>query len=80
MSVLDTQAVLYVWDQCFISDWNKQVLEDVCVALVLLLRRDFMEATDYHQMKQVKLINNASRRFEASSKSNSCSHVLMLCL
>ncbi|XP_072026594.1 uncharacterized protein [Amphiura filiformis] len=56
VSVLDTQAVLLIWDQCFMSDWNRRVLEDVCLALVLLLRRDFMEATDYHQMRQVFLL------------------------
>lgn len=55
VSVLDTQAMLYVWDQFFLSQWDRQVLENMCLALMLLLKADFMEATDYHQMKQVFL-------------------------
>ena len=54
VSVLDTQAMLYVWDQFFLSQWDRQVLENMCLALMLLLKADFMEATDYHQMKQVR--------------------------
>ncbi|XP_013392664.1 uncharacterized protein LOC106160570 [Lingula anatina] len=55
VSVLDTQAVLLIWDQCFMQGWGSSVLHDVCLALLLLLKHKFMEATDYHSMKKVFL-------------------------
>ncbi len=53
--VLKTPAVMYVWDQCFTNGWNRLVFEDVCLALLILLKEKFMKAVDYHQMRQVFL-------------------------
>lgn len=53
MGVLDTQAAIFVWDQCFLQKWNPQVLEDTCLAILLLLKHKFMAARNYKEMKQV---------------------------
>lgn len=52
-SVLNTAAMLWVWDQCFLQHWNPKVFRDVSVALVLLLRTNFLDATDNAQMTKV---------------------------
>ncbi|CAH1233847.1 ANK2 [Branchiostoma lanceolatum] len=56
VSVLDAQAVLLVWDQAFMTDWKHKVLEDFCLVILLLLRDLLMQATDYHTMKGVLLL------------------------
>ncbi|XP_022095800.1 uncharacterized protein LOC110981999 [Acanthaster planci] len=53
--VLNCSAMMYIWDQCFVERWDRQVLEDACLALLLLLKEKFMDAVDYHQMRQVFL-------------------------
>ncbi|XP_033099547.1 uncharacterized protein LOC117103145 [Anneissia japonica] len=53
VGVLDSQAVLYVWDQCFMQQWDHQVLQDVCLLLLLLLKYDFMLTNNYNEVKQV---------------------------
>lgn len=55
VSVLDTQAAVYVWDQCFMQRWNGRVVEDFCLALVFLLRDKFLATTDYSSMKEACL-------------------------
>ncbi|KAI8513139.1 hypothetical protein Bbelb_097780 [Branchiostoma belcheri] len=56
VSVLDAQAVLLVWDQAFMTDWKHKVLEDFCLVILLLLRDLLLQATDYHTMKGVLLL------------------------
>ena len=53
MGVLDSQAAILVWDQCFLQMWNASVLEDTCLALLLLLRHKFMAARNYADMREV---------------------------
>jgi hypothetical protein len=53
VGILDTPGVMYVWDQCFMQCWRHSVLQNVCLALMELLRHRFMEARDYLQMKEV---------------------------
>ncbi len=53
MSILDTAAILYVWDQFFLSGWDPQTIEDISVVLLLLLRHWFMQAQDYTELKEV---------------------------
>ncbi|XP_071497503.1 uncharacterized protein [Diadema antillarum] len=56
VGVCDTLAVLYMWDQCFMNGWSHEVLRDLCLALLMLLRENFMQqAQDYHVMKQIFL-------------------------
>lgn len=53
VSVLDTPAVMYIWDQCFMQGWAPSVLKHFSLALLELLREKFMKARDYSQMKEV---------------------------
>ncbi|XP_062597302.1 uncharacterized protein LOC134258744 isoform X2 [Saccostrea cucullata] len=55
VSVLDTPAVMYIWDQCFMQGWQPSVLKHFSLALLELLREKFMNARDYMQMKEVFL-------------------------
>ena len=53
VSILDTQAAIFVWDQLFMQFWNSSVMEDFCLALLFLLKDKFMGTNDYSDMKQV---------------------------
>lgn len=53
VSVLDTPAVMYIWDQCFMQGWEPSVLKHFSLAILELLREKFMKARDYLQMKEV---------------------------
>lgn len=53
VSVLDTPAVMYIWDQCFMQGWQPSVLKHTSLAILELLREKFMNARDYSQMKEV---------------------------
>ncbi|KAG7471299.1 hypothetical protein MATL_G00123060 [Megalops atlanticus] len=53
VSVLDLPAVLLVWDQLFMQVWNRRVMEDVCLALLMLLREALMAACDYQSVREV---------------------------
>ncbi|KAK2173209.1 hypothetical protein NP493_892g01013 [Ridgeia piscesae] len=56
VSVLDTQATIFIWDQFFLHRWRDlSVIEDLCLTLLLLLKSPFMHATNYTQMKWVFL-------------------------
>ncbi|XP_078336716.1 uncharacterized protein LOC111135431 isoform X1 [Crassostrea virginica] len=55
VSVLDTPAVMYIWDQCFMQGWEPSVLKHFSLAILELLREKFMKARDYLQMKEVFL-------------------------
>ncbi|XP_056008915.1 uncharacterized protein LOC125662842 isoform X2 [Ostrea edulis] len=55
VSVLDTPAVMYIWDQCFMQGWQPSVLKHTSLAILELLREKFMNARDYSQMKEVFL-------------------------
>ncbi|KAK7088191.1 uncharacterized protein [Littorina saxatilis] len=62
VSVLDTPAVMYVWDQCFMQCWKHSVLQNVCLALLELSRHRFMEARNYIEMKEV-FLNETSKLY-----------------
>ncbi len=53
VGVLDTWAVLWAWDQFFMQKWQPRPMEDLCLALLELLRFYFLDATNYSQMKHV---------------------------
>ena len=59
MSVLDTPAVMYIWDQCFMQGWEPSVLKHFSLAILELLREKFMKARDYLQMKEVLYLHHA---------------------
>ncbi|XP_063312449.1 uncharacterized protein LOC134611973 [Pelobates fuscus] len=52
---LDLPAVLLIWDQLFMQDWNHKVMESFCLAILLLLKDSIMSAKDYPAVRQVFL-------------------------
>ncbi|CAH1801454.1 unnamed protein product [Owenia fusiformis] len=55
VGILDIQAAIIVWDQCIMQKWNPKVLQDFAIALLMLLRVYFIEATDYPKMRKIFL-------------------------
>ncbi|XP_064619949.1 uncharacterized protein LOC135483216 isoform X2 [Lineus longissimus] len=55
VSVLDTPAVMFLWDQNFMQLWQGHAMENMCLSLLMLLRHKFMEANNYATMKDVFL-------------------------
>ncbi|XP_041096804.1 uncharacterized protein LOC121308457 [Polyodon spathula] len=64
MSVLDLPAVLLIWDQLFMHDWSRKVMEDFCLAVLMLLKDPLMAADSYQSMRQV-FLGHASHLFTA---------------
>jgi hypothetical protein len=54
-SILHKNAILYVWDQLFMSFWASIELERMTKALLYLLKMQFMRACDYDEMRHVFL-------------------------
>lgn len=54
-SVLHKNAILYVWDQLFMSLWASIEIERMTKALLYLLKAHFMRARDYDEMRYVFL-------------------------
>ncbi|XP_069827888.1 uncharacterized protein [Dendropsophus ebraccatus] len=52
---LDLPAVLLIWDQLFMQNWNRNVMESFCIVLLMLLRDSFMAATDFPAVRQIFL-------------------------
>uniref|UniRef100_UPI00398E776E uncharacterized protein isoform X2 n=1 Tax=Pristiophorus japonicus TaxID=55135 RepID=UPI00398E776E len=57
VGILDLPAVLLIWDQLFMQDWKPQVMEDFCLAILLLLKEPLMAADDHHSLQQVFLVH-----------------------
>ena len=55
--MLDTAAVLYVWDQCFLSGWSSSVIENVCLVLLQLITHRLMGTHDFTSLKHVSVIS-----------------------
>ncbi|KAM5180677.1 uncharacterized protein ACMZJ9_001197 [Mantella aurantiaca] len=64
VSVLDLPAVLLIWDQLFMQDWNRKVMENFCLALLMLLRDSILNADNYSAIRQV-LLNDGYHLFTA---------------
>ncbi|KAM8977375.1 uncharacterized protein RCH25_043834 [Pelodytes ibericus] len=52
---LDLPAVLLIWDQLFMQDWNLKVMESFCLAILMLLKDSIMSAEDYPAIRQIFL-------------------------
>ncbi|XP_059511394.1 uncharacterized protein LOC125464605 isoform X3 [Stegostoma tigrinum] len=57
VSILHLPAVLLIWDQLFMQDWKLQVMEDFCLAVLLLQKEYLMVATDHQSLKEVFLVH-----------------------
>ncbi|KAJ8313049.1 hypothetical protein KUTeg_010422 [Tegillarca granosa] len=52
VSVLDTPSVIFIWDQCFMQMWRPSVLRHFALAMLELLRGNFMLEEDYLGMRR----------------------------
>jgi hypothetical protein len=50
---LSKNALLYVWDQLFMSLWSPREFEMIAKCLLYLLRVQFMKAQDHDEMRRV---------------------------
>ncbi|XP_072263573.1 uncharacterized protein [Pyxicephalus adspersus] len=64
VNFLDLPAVLLIWDQLFMLDWNRKVMESFCLALLMLLRDAILTADNYPAIRQV-LLNDGCHLFTA---------------
>ena len=55
VGTLGVHAVMLVWDQCFMSNWQPSVMEHTCLVLLQLLRGDILHAEGYSGIRQVLL-------------------------
>ncbi|XP_075189860.1 uncharacterized protein LOC142289817 [Anomaloglossus baeobatrachus] len=52
---LDLPAVLLIWDQLFMQNWNRNVMESFCLVLLMLLKESIMAANDFPAIRQILL-------------------------
>ncbi|KAM3934150.1 uncharacterized protein RB166_001744 [Leptodactylus fuscus] len=52
---LDLPAVLLIWDQLFMRNWNRNVMENFCLALLMLLKESIMAVNDFPSIRQIFL-------------------------
>jgi hypothetical protein len=57
-SVLRKNALMYVWDQLFMSLWSSNDFEMIAKALLYLLKSKFMLARDHDEMRRVSSIKS----------------------
>ena len=55
VGTLGIHAVMLVWDQCFMSNWQPSVMEHTCLVLLQLLRGDILHAEGYSGIRRVLL-------------------------
>jgi len=55
VGILNSNSVLYFWDQFFMIKWNIVYIEYATKAVFYLLRDRFMYAKDYNEMRKVFL-------------------------
>ncbi|XP_063002860.1 uncharacterized protein LOC134412780 [Elgaria multicarinata webbii] len=55
VGVLSLPAVLLIWDQLFMQDWDPRVMQNFCASILLLLKDSFMAAADYRAVREVFL-------------------------
>ncbi|XP_014342730.1 uncharacterized protein LOC106703128 [Latimeria chalumnae] len=54
VNVLDLPAVMLIWDQLFMQDWNRKVMEDFSLSVLMLLRDPLLAADDYQSLRQLQ--------------------------
>lgn len=55
VGILNSNAVLYLWDQFFMMKWNIMFIKHATKAILYLLRDRMMYATDYNDMRKIFL-------------------------
>lgn len=51
VTILDSPAIMWCWDQFMMQGWDKKAIEDLCLALLMLLKYKFLDAKNYLDMK-----------------------------
>lgn len=62
IGILNSNAILYIWDQFFLHQWDINILEIATKIIFFLLRSHFLRANDYEQMRHV-FLNEPSRLY-----------------
>lgn len=62
MGILGVHAVMLVWDQCFLSNWKHNVMENTCLVILQLLRVHILEAEGYIGIRK-SLLDQPSELF-----------------
>ena len=62
VGLLGVDAVMMVWDQCFMYDWQPSVMENTCLVILQLLREHILQAVGYAGIRAV-LLNQPSELF-----------------
>ena len=62
MGILGVHAVMLVWDQCFLSNWKHNVMENTCLVILQLLRVRILEAEGYIGIRK-SLLDQPSELF-----------------
>nr|XP_048680379.1 uncharacterized protein LOC125624080 isoform X2 [Caretta caretta] len=57
VSIVDFPAVLLIWDQMYMQDWNQKVMENFCLSILMLLKDSLMTANDYPAIREVFLFH-----------------------
>lgn len=55
VGTLGVDAVMLVWDQCFMSSWQSSVMENTCLVILQLLRVHILQAKGYSGIRRVLL-------------------------
>ncbi|XP_025065844.1 uncharacterized protein LOC102382846 [Alligator sinensis] len=58
VSAVDFPVVLLIWDQLYMQDWNRKVMENFCLSILMLLKDSLMAADDYPAMREVFLFHS----------------------
>lgn len=53
VGILNTNALLFVWDQLFFNDWSSRVIRDTCLAIIFLLKTRFTKAKNYFSVREI---------------------------
>ncbi|CAM2104105.1 unnamed protein product [Caretta caretta] len=53
VSIVDFPAVLLIWDQMYMQDWNQKVMENFCLSILMLLKDSLMTANDYPAIREL---------------------------
>ncbi|RMX47241.1 hypothetical protein pdam_00012926, partial [Pocillopora damicornis] len=62
VGILGVHAVMLVWDQCFLSNWKHNVMENTCLVILQLLRVHILEAEGYIGIRK-SLLDQPSELF-----------------
>ena len=75
MDVLSGSSLVFAWDQLFLNSWNPVCMEQLCLAIVILLKSDLMKAKSSEELYGVSSNKERVLYFDARRL---CRHFLFL--